>query len=109
MTAEGVAVVPGSLDSDWVEFYERHLASLAITLTYQLSIRKGLVIRTSGAGRVARPLGFASPKGAGFRFLIPALHNLPPRLLQAPRGNLFFKFGAVDRARGCVKDGANIP
>src|SRR5216684_882351 len=40
---------------------------------------------------------------------IPPLLNLPPGILQAPRGNQLFKFGALDGLGGCVEHGANVP
>src|SRR5260370_28147065 len=40
---------------------------------------------------------------------IPQLLNLPPGILQAPRANLLFKFGASDHLGGCVERGANVP
>src|SRR5579859_167412 len=40
---------------------------------------------------------------------IPGLLNLEPHVLEAPRGNVLFEFGAVDRVRGCVQNRANVP
>src|SRR5881296_1556923 len=53
--------------------------------------------------RVSQPL---ASEAAGWSV---ALLNLPPSFLEAPSGDLLFKFGDLDGLRGCVEHGANVP